>query len=72
MSIFFAKLMLDPDGVITYNGVETTSFTIKRNAFLFTLVFPTVGAICAFVPRRYLTKLLIWQARTNQFFFGKK
>ena len=72
MCIMFAKLMLDPDGVITYNGVKTTSFEIKRNAFLFTTTFPIIGAIFAFIPKRYLTKLLIWQARTNPLFLGTK
>ena len=72
LCITFAKVMLDPDGVITYNGVETTSFEIKRNAFLFAITFPVIGAVCAFIPKRYLTKLLVWQARTNPFFFGTK
>ena len=72
LCITFAKVMLDPEGVITYNGVKTTSFEIKRNAFLFTAIFPVIGGVCAFIPKRYLTKLLIWQARTNPFFIGNK
>lgn len=64
----FGNLMLDPEGVINYNGVDTTSYEIKRNAFLFTAMFPIIGAIVAFFPKRRLTKLLIWQARVNPFF----
>lgn len=67
MCFAFGQLMLDPDGVITYNGVDTTSFTVKRNAFLFTLIFPIIGAFFAFVPRRMLNKILVWQARSNPF-----
>jgi hypothetical protein len=64
----FGKLMLDPEGVINYNGVDTTSYEVKLNAFLFTTVFPVIGAVFALFPKRRLTKLIIWQARVNPFF----
>jgi len=63
----FGKLMLDPEGVLNYNGVDTTSFEIKRNAFLFTAVFPILGAVIAILPKRMLTKYIVWQARINPF-----
>jgi hypothetical protein len=67
MCLTFGNLMLDPEGVINYNGANTTSFEVKQNAFLFTVIFPVIGAILAFCPKRRLTKLLIWQARVNPF-----
>ena len=67
MSIIFANLMLDPDGVITYNGVKTTAFDVKRNAFLFVSIFPIVGLAVILISKRRLNKLLIWQARINPF-----
>ncbi len=72
MSISFAQVMLDPNGVITYDGVETTSFAIKRNAFLYTAASPVIGLYFAFVSRRTLTRLLIWQARAYRFCFRSK
>jgi len=72
LCITFTKVMLDPDGVITYNGVKTTSFEIKRNALIFISAFPIIGSLFAFIPKRYLTKLLVWQARTNPFLFSTK
>ena len=67
MCFTFGNVMLDPDGVITYNGVDTTSFEVKQNAFFFTLIFPVIGAVLALLPRKLLTKILIWQARSNPF-----
>jgi len=69
MSISLAQVMLDPNGVVTYDGVETTSFTIKRNTFLFTVISPAIGLFFALVSKRNLTRLLIWQARIYKFFF---
>jgi hypothetical protein len=70
MSIIFGNLMLDPEGVITYNGVETTSFEVKRNAFLFTTIFPIIGVGFVLIPKRKLNKLLFWQTRVNPFSRG--
>jgi hypothetical protein len=67
MCLIFGNLMLAPEGVINYNGEDTTSFEVKQNAFLFTVIFPVIGAILALFPKRRLTKLLIWQARVNPF-----
>jgi hypothetical protein len=67
MCFTFGNLVLDPEGIINYNGVDTTSFEVKQNAFLFTVIFPVIGAIWAFFSKRKLTKLLIWQARVNPF-----
>jgi len=65
MSYSFGQLMLDPNGVLNYNGVDTTDFDIKLNTFLFTLVFPVIGFIFVITPRRLINKLLLLQARKN-------
>ncbi|KZN39856.1 hypothetical protein N474_17675 [Pseudoalteromonas luteoviolacea CPMOR-2] len=67
MSYSFGQLMLDPDGVLNYNGVDTTDFDIKLNAFLFTLIFPVIGFIFVIIPKRLINKLLLLQARMNPF-----
>ena len=67
MCLTVGNLMLDPDGVINYNGVDTTSLEVKQKAFFFTQIFPIIGAILALLPSKILTKLLIWQARLNPF-----
>ena len=59
--------MLDPEGVLNYNGVDTTDFDIKLNSFLFTLIFPIIGLILIIIPKRRINKLLVLQARMNPF-----
>lgn len=63
----FGNLTLDPEGVLNYNGIDTTSYELKRNGFLFTVISPVIGAIFGFFPKRRLTKLLTGQARVNPF-----
>lgn len=67
MSVSFGQLMLDPEGVLNYNGVDTTDFDIKLNSFLFTLIFPIIGLILIIIPKRRINKLLVLQARMNPF-----
>lgn len=65
MSYMFGELMLDPDGVINFNGVDTTDFDVKLNAFLFTMIFPIIGLVFVSLPKRMVNKLLVLQVRMN-------
>jgi uncharacterized membrane protein len=65
------SLLLDPESEILLNGVPTKSMEVKRNAVLFTIIFPIIGGLLAFIPKRRLNKLLIWQARINPFIASK-
>jgi len=67
MSVIFGQLMLDPEGVINYNGIDTTDFDIKLNSFLFTLIFPVIGFVFIIIPKQRINKLLVLQARVNPF-----
>jgi hypothetical protein len=67
ISVSFGQLLLDPEGVLNYNGVDTTDFDIKLNSFLFTLVFPVIGLVLILIPKRRINKLLVLQARMNPF-----
>ena len=58
------RLYLDPNGEIIYNGVVTTDPEIKRNIVLFVSIFPVVGAVLAFLPKRHFRKLFRWQLRS--------
>ena len=64
------RLYLDPNGEITYNGVVTTDPELKRNTVLFVSVFPIVGAVLAFLPKRQFRKLFRWQLRSFPFLAG--
>ena len=64
MLLMAVGLYLDPIGEITYNGVVTTDPELKRNAVLLVSIFPIVGAVLAFLPKRLFRKLFRLQLRS--------
>jgi hypothetical protein len=70
MLLITLRLYMDPNGEITYNGVATTSPDLKLNAVLFTSMFPIIGAVLAFLPKRLFRKLFCWQLKLNPFSIG--
>ena len=59
--------MLDPEGVINYNGVDSSDFDIKLNSFFFTLIFPVIGLVLVIISKHRINKLLALQARMKPF-----
>ena len=70
MLLTMVRLYLDPNGEITYNGVVTTDPELKHNTVLFVSIFPIVGAVLAFLPKRQFRKLFRWQLRSFPFLAG--
>ena len=70
MLLAAVRLYLDPNGEITYNGVVTTDPELKRNVVLFVSIFPIVGAVLAFLPKRQFRKLFRSQLRLLPFLAG--
>ena len=67
MFLTMVRIYLDPEGVITYNGVPTSDPDLKRNTLLFVSIAPITGAVLAFLPRRHFRKLFRWQLRSLPF-----
>ncbi|WP_289032184.1 hypothetical protein [uncultured Paraglaciecola sp.] len=53
------SVLLDPEGVITYNGVPTNDFSVKLNSTLFVGLFVLIGIFAAFLPAKILNKLFV-------------
>ena len=68
----FYYLYQDPEGVINFNGTPTSDPDIKLGAFLFTLIFPAIGALGMFLPKATIRKMMYFQLRGLPFLWSKK
>jgi len=56
--IYFLLALKNPTAVIVVNGTETSDPHTKLMAVLFAAIFPLVGAVLAFTPRRLAESFL--------------
>ncbi|NQZ11300.1 MAG: hypothetical protein HRT35_29465 [Algicola sp.] len=61
--LFYSMLttLLDPEGVIIYNGVPTTDYSVKLGATLFAGIFVVVGLFLSFSTQKMLNKLFVFK-----------